>query len=123
MKTANTRLMLQESFEELSRKHLMPFELTTYNTNRDLLRTNITLRVQEILDELFSAHLIPFELTAYEVNADGPGQYEVPFYDSRLRSIRFSWKNGESFTDVVRTAILTRLKRMSGPLQSLALTP
>jgi hypothetical protein len=53
---------------------------------------NMRLRAQETLDELFVAHLIPFELTAYNVNADGPGEYIVPFYDSRMNSICVSWK-------------------------------
>ena len=77
---------------------------------------NMKLSVQETLDELFSERLIPFKLTAQEVNADGLGEYEVPFYDSRMHSIRFSWKDGGSVKEVVRTAVLDRAKRMSGPL-------
>jgi hypothetical protein len=73
---------------------------------------NIKLRVQETLDELFSERLIPFELTAQKVNADGHGEYVVPFYDSRIHSISFSWKEGGSFREVIRTAVLDRVKRM-----------
>lgn len=79
---------------------------------------NMKLRVQETLDELFSEHLIPFKLTAQKVDADGPGEYVVPFYDSRIHSIRFSWKDGGSFREVVRTAVLDRVKRMSDSLGS-----
>lgn len=77
---------------------------------------NLKLGVQETLDELFCEHLIPFELVAHKVNADGPGEYEVPFYDSRIHSMRFSWTEGGSvFKEVVRAAILDRTKGFSGP--------
>ena len=79
---------------------------------------NMKLGVQETLDELFSERLIPFELTARQVNADGPGEYEVPFYDSRIHSVRFSWTDGgSSFKEVVRAAVLDRTKRISGPVK------
>lgn len=76
---------------------------------------NIKLRVQETLDELFSEHLIPFELTAYKVNSEGLGEYFVPFFDSRIHSITFSLTNGGYFKEVVRAAVLARVKRMKGP--------
>jgi hypothetical protein len=79
---------------------------------------NIKLRVQETLDELFSEHLIPFELTAHKVDAESGGEYVVPFYDSRIHSIRFSWKEDGSFREVVRTAVLARVKRMGDALGS-----
>jgi len=75
-------------------------------------------RAQETLDELLSEHLIPFELTAQKVNADGTGEYEVPFYDSRIHSIRFSCKDGGFFKEAVRAAVLDQVKRISGPSQS-----
>ena len=78
---------------------------------------NIKLRVQETLDELFSEHLIPFELTAYKVNADGPGDYVVPFYDSRIDSMEFSCTEDGSIKEIVRAAVLDRVKRMNGSLQ------
>jgi hypothetical protein len=60
--------------------------------------------------------LIPFKLTAYKVNADGFGEYVIAFHDSRLHSVRFSLKDGRSFKEVVRAAVLDRVKRMS-PLE------
>ena|SRR3989442_14297193 len=86
-------------------------EKTTHKLNTDDLREGIKLKVQETVDELFGQHLIPFKLTAYKVNPDGMGGYIVPFYDSRINSIRVSWKNGESFKgesfkEVVRAAVL-----------------
>lgn len=77
---------------------------------------DIKLRVQVTLDELSSEHLIPFKLTAQRVNADGPGKYVVPFYDSRIHSFEFSWADGgTSFKEVVRAAVLDRVKSMDGP--------
>jgi hypothetical protein len=75
---------------------------------------DIKLGVQETLDELLSERLIPFELTAHQVNADGFGEYEVPFYDSRIHSVRFSWTcGGSSLKEVVRAAVLDRTKEIS----------
>lgn len=80
------------------------------------MNTDIRLRVQETLDELLSEHLIPFALTAQKVNAEGPGTYVVPFYDSRIHSFRFSWTNcGLSFKEIIRTAVLERVKDMDSP--------
>lgn len=81
-------------------------EKTAHKLNPDDLRERIKLKVQETVDELFGEHLIPFKLTAYKVNGDDLGGYIVPFYDSRLNSIRLSLKNGESFKEVVRAAVL-----------------
>ena len=76
----------------------------------------IKLEVQATLDELISEHLIPFKLTAYRVNTDGPGKYVVPFHDGRIHSFGFSWTDGDpSFKEVIRAAVLNRVKRMDGP--------
>ena len=71
---------------------------------------------QHALDDLFNEKLIPFKLTAHMVGAEGPGIYTVRFFDSRLHSMTFSWKDGRSFKEVVRAAVLDRVKRMS-PLE------
>jgi hypothetical protein len=72
--------------------------------------------VQEVLDELLSKELIPFALTAYGVNTNGWGEYVVHFNDSRIHLCRFSWKEGENFKEVFRSAVLERVNRISGPL-------
>lgn len=78
---------------------------------------DIKSRVQATLDELSSEHLIPFKLTAQRVNADGTGKYVVPFYDSRIHSFEFSWADGgASFKEVVRAAVLDRVRSMKGPV-------
>jgi len=77
---------------------------------------NIRSKVQVTLDELIREHLIPFKLTAYAISADGPGNYVVPFYDSRIHSFRFSWTGeGSSLREVVRAAVLGRVRAMDGP--------
>jgi len=78
----------------------------------------IRSRVQITLDELINEQLIPFKLTAYAISTDGPGRYVVPFYDSRIHSFAFSWTDeSSSFKEAVRTAILDRVRAMSGPLR------
>jgi hypothetical protein len=71
---------------------------------------------QETLDELFVESLIPFKLSARQVESLGMEEYIVRFHDSRLRSVDVSWKPGQTFKTVFRTAILSRIKRLSGPL-------
>jgi hypothetical protein len=83
------------------------------NPNLDML--NLKVKVQETLDELLSERLIPFALTAQRLSPDAFGGYTVPFYDSRLHSIRFSVKVGDSFKEVVRAAVLDRVKGLNGP--------
>ena len=74
------------------------------------------LKVQATLDDLIGEHLIPFKLTAQQVNRVSPGNYVVPFYDSRIHSFEFSWTDGgPSLKDVVRAAVLGRVRRMDGP--------
>ena len=78
---------------------------------------NIRAQVQVTLDELVSEHLIPFRLTAQAISANGPGNYVIPFYDSRIHSFTFSWNvESLSFKEVVRTAVLNRVRVMAGPL-------
>jgi tRNA A-37 threonylcarbamoyl transferase component Bud32 len=78
------------------------------------------VEAQQALDELFSEHLLPFELTAHKLESIGSGEYIVRFHDSRLTSIDVSWVQGQSFKDVVRTAVLARVGRMSGRLKRTA---
>ena len=73
-------------------------------------------KVQETLDELLTERRIPFPLTAQRIKREDVGEYEVPFYDSRIHSIKFSLRVGSSLNQVVRAAVLDRIKRMSGPL-------
>ena len=76
----------------------------------------IRLGAREALDELFAEHLIPFALSVGKVDVVGSEEYIIRFYDSRLRSIDISWGPGQSFRDVFRASVLSRVKRLSGPL-------
>ena len=77
---------------------------------------------QQALDELFSKHLLPFKLSAREVESIGLEEHIVRFHDSRLPSVDVSWPKGECFKDVFRTAILERVKRLSGSQRAGRLT-
>jgi len=85
-----------------------------------MLEANLEAEIQPILHELLSEGVIPFALTKYGVQANGRGEYLVSFNDSRIRSCRFSWKEGENFKEVFRAAIIDRVNRMSGPLHKKA---
>jgi hypothetical protein len=75
---------------------------------------DLKTEAQLVLDELWKNELIPFELIAHKVESLGAEEYIIRFHDSRLRSVDVSWKNHDSFKDVVRAAVLTRAARMGG---------
>jgi hypothetical protein len=72
------------------------------------------VEAQQILDELFSENLLPFKLSAREVKSIGATEYVVRFHDSRLHSVEVSCRQGQSFKDEFRSAVLERVKRLSG---------
>jgi hypothetical protein len=72
-------------------------------------------QAQQVLDELFSEQLIPFKLSARAMESTGPEEYIVRFHDSRLRSVDISWRQGQSFKDLFRAAVLEQVKKLSGP--------
>ena len=71
---------------------------------------------QQVLDELLKEALIPFKLTVGSLLNQGSARYRVHFYDSRIRSVEFSWEEGQSFREIFRTAVLDRVEKMSGRL-------
>ena len=79
---------------------------------------DLKIGAQETLDELFTQHLIPFALSARVVDSIGLEEYVVRFHDSRLRSIDVSCREGQSFKEVVRLAVLDRVSRLGGPLRN-----
>ena len=76
----------------------------------DLLKSE----AQAALDELMQNHQLPFKLEARELRSEGPLQYTIRFYDSRLHSITVKLEPGESFKEAVRAAVLDRVSRLSG---------
>lgn len=74
---------------------------------------DLKTEAQSVLDDLWATQLIPFKLTAHKVESLGADEYIIRFHDSRLRSVDVSWVNQDSFKDVVRAAVLTRVVRIS----------
>jgi hypothetical protein len=78
------------------------------------LLEKLRCEAQSALDDLWTKELIPFELEARKIDSLGYDEYIIRFYDSRLPSVDVSWKNGDSFGDIVRAAVLVRVERI-GP--------
>ncbi len=77
----------------------------------------IETEVQQVLDELWSEKLIPFSLSVGKITK-APAEYTIHFYDSRIRTARVPLTKGHSFRDMVRSAVLARVAKMSGPLKN-----
>jgi hypothetical protein len=75
---------------------------------------------QQGLDELFAEGLIPFELSAHGIDSLGYDEYIVRFHDSRLHSVDVSRREGHSFKELVRTAVLERVSRLNGLFKKVA---
>jgi hypothetical protein len=71
---------------------------------------------QQVLDELWTEKLIPFALTVGKITK-APAEYTLHLYDSRIRTARVPLTKGHSFRDMVRSAVLARVAKMSGPLK------
>lgn len=71
--------------------------------------------VQKVLDELWSEQLIPFALSVGELTREAD-KFTIHFHDSRIRTATLILVEGQSFKDLVRTAVLDRAARISGPL-------
>ena len=82
------------------------------------METDQTAEAQLVLDELFREHSIPFKLSVGKTDPVSQNQYIIRFHDSRLHSVDFTLKQGESFKDEFRAAVVERVKKLSGPLHS-----
>ena len=69
-----------------------------------------------MLNELFSERLIPFPLRVGKITK-GSGEYTIHFYDSRMRTAVVPLLKTSSFRDMVRAAVLKRVRKLSGPLK------
>lgn len=72
---------------------------------------------QQVLDELWSEKLIPFALNVGEITR-AMGEFTIHFHDSRINLARVSLSKGDSFRDTVRSAVLARVAKISGPLNN-----
>ncbi len=75
----------------------------------------VEAEAQQVLDELWSEKLIPFALHVGKLTK-GMGEYTIHFHDSRIHTARIPLTKGQSFRDMVRSAVLARVEEMSGPL-------
>jgi hypothetical protein len=76
----------------------------------------IEAEAQQVLDELWSEKLLPFKLSVGKITKES-GEYTLHFYDSRIRTVPVPLTKGDSFRDMVRSAVLTRVGQASGPLK------
>ena len=77
----------------------------------------IEAEAQQVLDELLTEKLLPFALNVGKITK-GIGEYTIHFYDSRIHSARVPLTEAHSFRDLVRSAVLARVEKMSGPLKN-----
>jgi hypothetical protein len=76
----------------------------------------IEAEAQQVLDELLTEELIPFGLSVGKITK-ASGEYTIHFYDSRIHTAPVPLTKGHSFRDLVRSAVLARVEKMSGPLK------
>jgi hypothetical protein len=70
---------------------------------------------QQVLDELWKEKLIPFALNVGKITK-ASAEYTIHFHDSRIRTASVPLTRDLSFRDMVRSAVLDRVAKMSGPL-------
>ena len=70
---------------------------------------------QQVLNDLWADSLIPFALNVGKItkNVDG---YTIHFYDSRIHSAIVPFDKERPFSETVRSAVLARAAKFSGPL-------
>ena len=77
---------------------------------------SLEAEAQQVLDELLAEKLIPFPLNVGKITK-ASAEYTIHFYDSRIHSARVPLTRGQSFRDLVRSAVLDRVAKISGPLK------
>ncbi len=70
---------------------------------------------QEVLDDLWREGLIPFSLSVGRITK-ASDEYTIHFFDSRISTALVPFTEGQNFKDSVRSAVLDRVAKMSGPL-------
>ena len=77
---------------------------------------SLEAEAQQVLDELLAEKLIPFPLNVGKITK-ASAEYTIHFYDSRIHSAQVPLTRGHSFRDLVRSAVLDRVAKISGPLK------
>jgi hypothetical protein len=75
-------------------------------------------QAQEVLNEMWAEKLIPFALNVGKITK-ASDEYTIHFYDSRIRTAHIPLNRGGSFSGMVRSAVVDRVAKMSGPLKKL----
>ena len=76
----------------------------------------IEIEAQQVLDELWSERLIPFSLSVGKITKDLEA-YTLHFYDSRMSTTCVPLTERALFRGMVRSAVLDRVTKLSGPLK------
>jgi hypothetical protein len=72
---------------------------------------------QQVLDKLWTDKLIPFELNVGKLTK-ASDMYIIHFHDSRIYTAHVPLTQGQSWKEMVRSAVLARVAKLSDPLQS-----
>ena len=72
-------------------------------------------QVQGVLNEMLGEKLLPFALNVGKITK-GNDKYTVHFYDSRMRTAEICLTKGQMLRDSIRSSVLARVAKMSGPL-------
>jgi hypothetical protein len=80
-----------------------------------LAALTIKTEAQQVLDELWSEKLIPFSLTIGKITKSLEA-YTLHFYDSRMSTALIPSTERHLFREMVRSAVLARVGKISGPL-------
>jgi hypothetical protein len=80
---------------------------------RDL---TLEAQVQLVLNELCEEKLIPFALTVGKITKAND-KCTIHFYDSRIRTATVPLSGDILFKESIRTAVLTRVEKIIGPLK------
>jgi hypothetical protein len=74
-------------------------------------------QVQLILNQLLEENLLPFALRVGKITKTEDA-FTVHFYDSRIRTAEVPLIKGQILTDAIRSAVVDRVHKMSGPLRA-----
>ena len=71
-------------------------------------------QIQRSLNDLLDEGLIPFALNVVKIKRE-TDQYTIHFYDSRIHMVVVPLVDGFPLDDLVRSAVLARVGKLSGP--------
>jgi hypothetical protein len=95
----------------------MPSKMNRASAQEVSKPLTLEVEAQQVLDELLAEKLIPFPLNVGKITK-ASAEYTIHFYDSRIHSARVPLTKGHSFKVLVRSAVLDRVQKMSGPLKN-----